>query len=173
VNAGGLLPIALGQVVSASDDRDVVAEHAELIGRVAIAWNELSIMLSMLFELLSGMPSLKAREIYFTPASDSAQRNLLAAAAKVALKPHPDLLKEFNECMDGIRRLSSERNAAIHTSWAFQIPGNAFVPSPAVPTHKALKPDFVLQFQSLKTELNNKWFQLNEIRKKIAKLGPL
>jgi hypothetical protein len=159
--------------MSTSDDRDVVAEHAALIGRVAIAWNDLSYLLSVLFQMLSGMPELKAREVYFTPPSDTAQRNLLAAVAKVALKPHPSILKELADCLDGITRLSGQRNAAIHTSWVISIPGNEFVPSPAVPTHKALKQDFVTQFEALKTDLNNKWFELFEIKKKIAKVGPL
>ena len=158
--------------MSSDEERDIVADHAELIGRVAIAWNDLNHMLSILFQMLSGLPADKARAIYFTPRSDTAQREILTAVGKAALEvAHPALWTSFKICMDGIGPLSGERNAAIHTSWVLVIPENKFAPSPAMPKHKALQTDFAQQFGALKERLGNKFFELNEIRKALLQCG--
>jgi hypothetical protein len=152
-------------------EKDIVAEHAELIGRVTVAWNDLNQILSILFEMLSGLPPEKANAIYSTPQSDRAQRDMLMAVAKIALEPHPSIWLPFKTCMEGINSLSSQRNAAIHTSWVLKIPGNEFAPSPILPKHKALKADFASQFQDLKAALHNKGFELLEIRKRLLDVG--
>jgi hypothetical protein len=153
-------------------DRDFVTEHAALIGRVAIAWNDLNYILSHLFERFSGMPEDKAKALYFLPKSDSMQRQMLMAVAEIALGPYPDLLANFKDCMKQINLLAGERNAAMHTSWAVAIPGNRFVPAPQLPTHGSLKPDFVAQFESLRTRLNDQFFALNEVRKAYERRPP-
>jgi hypothetical protein len=150
-------------------ERDIIAEHAEMIGRVAIAWADLDQILGNLFELFSGLTSDKARAIYFLPKSDRAQREMLRTVAKIALESHPDLWLSFKSAMDGIDTLSGERNAAIHQSWGVQFPDPTFVPSHLTPTHKALKDDFVTQFQSLRTKLGDKFFELLEVRKEFRK----
>lgn len=148
---------------------DFVAEHAVLIGRVAIAWNDLNFILSYLFEQFTGMSKEKSDAIYFLPKSDGTQRQMLSAVAQVALRPYPDILSSFNECMKRINSFAGECNAAMHTSWAVAIPGGHFVPAPQLPTHGSLKPDFVAQFESLKNNLNNQFFALNELRKEFEK----
>jgi hypothetical protein len=152
------------------EENDIVAEHAELIGRVAIAWTDLNHILIHLFQRFSGLPGDKAKAIYFTLKSDSAQRELLNGVAKIALAPHPELWGRFKTCMDKIRSLAGERNAAMHTSWVVSFPGIEFKPSPDMPVHKALQLDFVNQFQSLKENLSKQFFELNEIRKEFEKL---
>lgn len=151
--------------------RDIVAEHAEMIGRVAIAWTDLDQILGNLFELFSGLTPDKARAIYFLPKSDRAQRDMLREVAKIALEPHPDLLSSFKSAIDGIDTLSRERNAAMHQSWGVQFPDPKFVPSHLTPTHKALKADFATQFQSLQRQLNDKFFELFAVRKEFRKLA--
>jgi hypothetical protein len=146
-------------------ERDFVTEHAALIGRVAIAWNDLNHILSHLFQRFSGMSEEKARAVYFLPRSDSTQRQMLGAVAEIALASHPEILAGFKECMKQINALAAERNAAMHTSWAVAISGGHFVPAPQLPVHSALKPDFAAQFESLRARLNNQFFALNEVRK--------
>jgi len=68
-------------------------------------------------------------------------------------------------CMGQINALAGERNAAMHTSWAVAVSGDQFVPVPQIPTHRALKPDFAAQFQSLRERLNDQYLALNEVRK--------
>jgi hypothetical protein len=150
-------------------ESDIVAEHAEMIGRVALAWTDLDQVLGNLFELFSGLTTDKAQAIYFLPKSDRTQREMLRTIAKIALEPHPDLWSSFKSAMDGIDTLSRERNAAMHQSWGVQFPDPKFVPSHLTPRHKALKPDFATQFQSLQKQLNDKFFELLEVRKEYRK----
>jgi hypothetical protein len=150
--------------------QDFVAEHAALIGRVAIAWNDLNFILSYLFEQFTGMTKEKAAAIYFLPRSDSTQRQMLSAVAQIALRPYPDILSSFNECMKRINLLAGERNAAMHTSWAVAIPGGHFVPAPQLPIHGSLKPDFAAQFEALKDNLNNQFFALDKVRREFERL---
>ncbi|MGO9686542.1 MAG: hypothetical protein ACLPTZ_28870 [Beijerinckiaceae bacterium] len=150
-------------------EQDFVTEHAALIGRVAIAWNDLNYILSYLFERFSVMPSDRAAAVYFSLKSDATQRELLMAVAKIALAPHPDILQSFKDCMGQINALAGERNAAMHTSWAVAVSGDRFVPAPQIPTHRALKPDFAAQFQSLRERLTDQYLALNEVRKAFEK----
>jgi hypothetical protein len=152
-------------------ERDFVTEHAALIGRVAIAWNDLNFIVSHLFERFSGMSEEKAKAVYFLPRSDTNQRQMLTAVAEIALAPHPDILASFKECMKQINALAAERNAAMHTSWAVAIPGQHFVPAPQLPTHGSLKSDFAAQFESLRGRLSNQFFALNEIRKAFERVA--
>jgi hypothetical protein len=143
---------------------DIISEHAALIGRVAIAWNDLNHVLSFLFRLFSGMPEDKATAVYLTPKSDSTQRQLLKAVAQIALEPHPEIWQAFKKSLDSINALAGERNAAIHTSWAVQFPEPKFVPAASMPLHGALKPDFITQFEALRDKLSDEFFALNEVR---------
>jgi hypothetical protein len=148
---------------------DIIAEHAALIGRVTIAWNDLNHILGYLFRLFSGMPEDKATAIYFAPKSDTTQRAVLKAVAEIALKPHPDIWQPFKKSLDRINGLAGERNAAIHTSWVVSFPSLKFVPAASIPLHGSLKPDFVAQFEALRGELSNEFFALNEVRKEFEK----
>lgn len=148
-----------------NDAVDFVAEHAALIGRVAIAWNDLNYILSYLFRVFTGMPEDKATAIYFTPKSDSNQRELLMAAAKIALEPYPEIWQAFKKSFDKIKSFAGERNAAIHTSWAVTFPEPKFVPASEMPIHGSLRPDFASQFATLRENLANEFFALNEVRK--------
>ena len=153
-------------------EQDFVTEHAALIGRVAIAWNDLNYMLSYLFQQFSTIPNDRARAIYFSLKSDATQRKVLMAVAKIALAPHPDILHSFKVCMGQIDALAGERNAAMHTSWVVAVSGDQFVPAREIPAHRALKPDFPAQFQSLRERLNDQYFALNQIRKAFEKTLP-
>lgn len=88
--------------VQYQDYQDFVAEHAALIGRVAIAWNDLNHILSYLFQQFSGMPDDKAKAIYFLPKSDSTQRQMLSAVAEITLAPYPEILASFKESIKQI-----------------------------------------------------------------------
>jgi hypothetical protein len=150
---------------------DFVSEHAALIGRVAIAWNDLNYILSYLFQIFTGMPKDRATAIYFTPKSDATQRELLMAAAKIALEPYPEIWQAFKSSFDKIKSFAGERNAAIHTSWAVTFPEPRFVPASTMPIHGSLKPDFASQFASLREKLANEFFALNEVRKEFERVS--
>lgn len=143
---------------------DPITEHAALIGGVTIAWNDLNYILSYLFRIFTGMPEDKATAVYFTPKSDSTQRALLKAVAKIALKSHPKLWLAFKKSLDRINDLAGERNAATHTSWAVQFPDPKVIPASFMPLHGKLRPDFVEQFKALPNKLAEEFLALNEVR---------
>jgi hypothetical protein len=59
------------------------SQHAELVGRVTLAWNHNAYQLLHVFEHLTGLPEPTARAIFFSHRSDRAQRDMIDVVAKV------------------------------------------------------------------------------------------
>ena len=59
----------------------------------------------LMFTALSGLPVRKAQAIYFTLKADTAQRDITAKVAAVALKSKPELLKRFALIMNAVTLL--------------------------------------------------------------------
>jgi hypothetical protein len=133
---------------AAQDDIDA---HAALIGRVAIAWNDLHRVIGQLFEEFCESETAKQR--YWSTRSDSAQRNQAFAAGMAALRLIPELRQRFETAMREINDLAGDRNAALHTYWTRTFPDRKIGAQEQVPKHGRLREDFVTQFIELVTKL--------------------
>jgi hypothetical protein len=140
---------------------ELIARHAELIGRVALLWSDVHQHIGQLFEQFT--PSAEERKRYWDTPSDNAQRQLARAAASVALREYPDLRERFEKTLDEIDRLAGDRNAAIHSYWAIDLPNGKILPHRSVPPHKSLRADFEVQFKQLMEKLSNIWIDLFDL----------
>lgn len=134
--------------MAAQDDIDA---HAALIGRVAIAWNDLHRVIGQLFEEFCDSDAGKQR--YWSTRSDAAQRNLAFAAGMAALRLIPELRQRFETAMREINDLAGDRNAALHTYWTRTSPDRKIGPHEQVLKHGRLREDFVPQFTELVEKL--------------------
>ena len=161
-----------------ADPLDLMAEHAQLIGSVVIAYNRVQWLISVLFVAFSGMPDEQAQDVFFAVKSDGVQRDIALAAGKTALAKHPALWEGFRTVIAEINDLAGERNAAVHTMWAIDSqywggPALFFpkigVASGAIP-HKRLKADFQAQCAELNEKLQRLSVELERLRNAYEKL---
>jgi hypothetical protein len=138
---------------------DPIAAHAELIGRVAMAWNSVQYMIFLLFTRLSGLSPSKAEAIFFALKADAAQRDITSELAAVALKARPPLLARCNTILRDIGKRAGERNAATHTIWEVGAAG-AITPTQGVRVHTKLRADFTVQFRELESALRQHYADL-------------
>jgi hypothetical protein len=140
----------------------IVARHAELIGRVTLMWSDVHALAGQLFEDFCA--SEKARKRYWETPSDRTQRQRLLSVGSVALEDYPDLLERLEKTLAEIDRLAGDRNAAIHTYWAIDLPAGKILPHRRVPSHKCLRADFEVQFNQLLEKLSDHWLSLFDLR---------
>ncbi len=145
-------------MATAKVEVDPIAAHAELIGRVTIAWNDLHRVIGELFEEFSD--SEAARQRYWSVRSDAGQRNLAFAAGMAALRLFPELRQRFETTMVEIDRLAGDRHAALHTYWTRKFPDRKIGPHEQVKRHGRLRDDFVKQFTELVKKLSHYQTQL-------------
>ena len=144
-------------------DPDPIAEHAELIGRVAIAWNDVQRLIYLLFEHFSELPSEKAQAVFGAIGVDRTQRRIVLALGRIAMADDPDLVKRLGKALHALDKMAEERNAAIHTSWGVDLHTRRMAPANNMPVHSALKEDFVAQFTKLRDQLWEHFFTLHNI----------
>jgi hypothetical protein len=140
----------------------VVARHAELIGRVTLMWSDVHAQVGQLFEDFCS--SEEARKGYWETQSDRTQRQLLLSVGSVALQDYPDLRARLEKTLAEIERSARDRNAAIHTYWAIDLPAGKIVPHRRLPSHKRLGEDFEAQFNQLLEKLSDHWLSLFDLR---------
>jgi hypothetical protein len=140
---------------------DIVSRHAELIGRVALQWSAVQQQIGQLFEQFSA--SDEERKRYWDTPSDLAQRRLVRTAGSIALREYPGLLARLEKTLDEIDRLAEDRNAAIHSYWAIDLPNGKILPHRRVPPHKSLRADFEVQFKQLLGKLTDIWIDLFDL----------
>ncbi|MHC2526256.1 hypothetical protein [Rhizobium leguminosarum] len=88
-------------------------EHAALVGAVTLAWNQTVHQLLRVFCHLTGLESPLAEAIFFSPQSDSAQRNLVKrVAAAVGLAEQN--WKTLEKLLKRLEKASRGRNLATH-----------------------------------------------------------
>ncbi|MFZ2081576.1 MAG: hypothetical protein WAV38_33995 [Xanthobacteraceae bacterium] len=141
---------------------ELVARHAELIGRVTLMWNDVHMQVGQLFEDFCA--SAEARKRYWETQSDRTQRQLLLSVGSIALQEYPDLRERLEKTLAEIDRLARDRNAAVHSYWAIDLPGGKILPHRRVPPHKRLRPDFEAQFNELLQALSDHWISLFDLR---------
>jgi hypothetical protein len=143
-------------------DSELIARHAELIGRVTLMWSDVHAQVGQLFEDFCA--SAEARRRYWETQSDRIQRQLLLSVGSVALQEHPDLRERLEKTLAEIDGLARDRNAAIHTYWAIDSPGGKILPHRRVRSHKRLRTDFEAQFNELLHTLSDHWISLFDLR---------
>lgn len=141
---------------------ELVSRHAELVGRVTLMWSDVHAQVGQLFEDFCS--SKKVRKRYWETQSDRTQRQLLLSVGSVALQEYPDLHERLEKTLAEIDRLASDRNAAIHTYWAVDLPTGKILPHRSLPPHKRLRADFEVQFKQLLEELSGHWLSLFDLR---------
>lgn len=90
---------------------ELVASHAELIGRVTLMWSDIHAQAGQLFEDFCA--SAEARKRYWGIRSDRLQRQMLLSVGAVALQEYPDLYERLEKTLAEIDRLALDRNLAI------------------------------------------------------------
>ena len=139
----------------------IFAAHAELIGRVTLMWSDVHAQVGQLFEDFCS--SEEAQKRYWETQSDRTQRQLLLSVGSVALQDYPDLRERLEKTLAEIDRLAGDRNAAIHTYWAINLPAGKILPHRRVPSHKRLRADFEVQFDQLLERLSDHWLSLFDL----------
>ena len=141
---------------------ELVARHAELIGRVTLMWSDIHAQVGQLFEDFCA--SEEARKRYWDIQNDRAQRQMLLSESSFALQEYPDLWERLEKALAAIDQLAGDRNAAVHTYWAIDLPAGKILPHRRVPSHKQLRSDFEAQFSELLNKLSDQWISLFDLR---------
>ena len=111
-----------------------VKMFAGYVGETIWAWNYCHAAFSDLFNILVNPQELMiGHAIWHTSQNDSAQRDFLLAAAKIALKKKPKLLAKVEWAKRSADALSTIRNDAVHTATSFT----------GVPSQLSLTPNII------------------------------
>jgi hypothetical protein len=147
-------------------DNKLYEDHAALLGRVTLEWNNCHLMILRIYHTLSGADWDKACAEYFEQNSDHNRRGITQTRIKEVLNTKNDepMREKGKQLLDSLEKLSDERNLATHTMWAM-VPThtmwtigtlkNEVRPHPAVPLPEKLEEDFESQFRSLTTKLRS------------------
>jgi hypothetical protein len=141
-------------------------DHAALLGRVTLAWNDCHYMVLVIFNTLSDEGWEKVCTTFFEQPSDHNRRRITQTRIKEVLNTKNDepIRKKGTQLLDALDKLAKERNLAthtmwasvpIHTMWTVGTPKNEIRPHPAVPKPENLEWDFESQFKSLTTKLGS------------------
>jgi hypothetical protein len=144
----------------------VIEEHAALLGRVTLAWNDCHYLVLLIFNTLADEGWEKACSTFFEQTSDHNRRGIAQTRIKEVLNTKNDeqMREKGTQLLDKLAKLAVERNLATHTMWAsvpiqtmwtVGAPKNEIRPHPAVPMPKNLEQDFKSQFTSLTTKLGS------------------
>lgn len=141
--------------MSVEDERpkDPIAAHAELIGRVTLAWTHVQYIMFLLFTEITRLPPDAAEGIFFSLKADSAQREITLAVADTLLGDTPSLRDRVKITLREIGNLAGQRNAAAHTIWTIEVPSGGFAPIGGVRKHGSLTDDVPTQFRTLEKAL--------------------
>jgi hypothetical protein len=143
-----------------------IEDHAALLGRVTLAWNDCHYRVLLIFNILSGEDWEKACATFFDQPTDQNRRGITRTRIKKVLDSENDkqLREKGTQLLDALDNSAKERNLAthtmwasvpIHTMWTVGTPKNEIRPHPAVPKPENLEADFESQFTSLTTKLGS------------------
>lgn len=130
--------------------------HAELIGRVILAWNNNVHQLLQIFIHITGLDSPLADAIFFSH-QDRGQRMLIRQlAATVGIEPEAQ--KRLSKLLERLEKVSTGRNLAAHTIFGVSLFDRATgawgpIVVPALRQDTRLEADFTGQFERAEREL--------------------
>ena len=105
-----------------------VDEHIRHVGEITFAWTQLQAALFAIFYALLRREHKLAHGIWHSIRNDSAQRDMLLAAAEAKLsKKHKSVLNQIKWIVDCTSALSTHRNDLTHTPLALDYDGDAGV----------------------------------------------
>ncbi|MGO6982516.1 hypothetical protein [Rhizobium leguminosarum] len=113
-------------------------EHAALIGVVSLTWNQTVHQLLRIFCHLTGLESPLAEAIFFSPQSDSVQRNLIKRVATAVGLAERDQ-KMLERLLKRLEGASRGRNLATHMIFgitAFDQETGIWGPKSSPPSHR-------------------------------------
>lgn len=133
--------------------------HAELVGRVTLAWNAATMQLLRVFCHLTGLGSPLVDTLFFSHKSDRAQRSMIKAVAAIGDLSEADQKALFTILKD-LDAVSVGRNLAAHTIFSVSLVdqetgvwGPRIVPALTPPQDPRLSEDFDAQFAEVEREL--------------------
>jgi hypothetical protein len=135
--------------------------HAELVGQVMLAWSRNTHQLLRVFTHVTGLGSPMAETIFFSHASDAAQRRMLLDLAG-ALGLAPESTEDLEKIFKRLEKVAGARNVAAHTPFGmtlFDLETRAWAPKvvPALGRHvdKRREADVVRQLRKAEIELDS------------------
>lgn len=156
-----------GEAIMALGEKEW-SDHAELIGQVNLAWNQVVHQLLRVFCHLTGIESPLAEAIFFGPQSDNAQRRLIKRVA-YAVELEAESSKRLAKLLDRIDRASAGRNLAAHIIFGVTMfdPDTGAWGAKVVPALKPaqdirLEEDFTAQFRRVHEDLSSIYRDLEE-----------
>jgi hypothetical protein len=160
----------LTQLIQTRTPDDILegsAAHATQIGHIVFAWNRLQERLSDLFALFTGTDERISYAIWRSLTSDRSQREILAAAANIALKDYvrPDSLTDKPSPLDDVNwllvqadALAGARNQTIHAPYRLEMRDGALAVVMNTRAGRLLSdPDLVKEFETYRDEITALW----------------
>lgn len=138
---------------------DPYDEFAKLIGKVSIEYNQAHSFVFKIFWQLSRLHVDHAKAIFFSIKSDTGQRDLTIAFINSLISDDASKKKNIIQSIQNLSKLSSVRNAAIHTIWSYYWDDDDNVVMSfdnfSVP-HKSLEDGKeIIQFKKMLNDLDN------------------
>lgn len=134
--------------------------HAELIGRVTLAWNRNVHQLLQIFCHLTGLGSPLAEAIFFSHQSDSRQRAMLKTVA-AAVELDEVHRRSLDRLLKRLEKVSTGRNLAAHTIFGLSLfdpdtlAWGVKVVAALKEQDRRLDADFVKQFTKVEADLSS------------------
>jgi hypothetical protein len=96
-------------------------EHAlALVGKMVMAWNRLELTWFLIYTcLVYQLPRETAEAIFKRHTTGNGQRELIMTIARVALRPHPEILTFLESASKETNNIATERNDIIHGDYIF------------------------------------------------------
>lgn len=134
--------------------------HAQLIGRLMLAWTRTTHQLLKVFTHLTGLGSPLAETLYFSHTSDAGQRKLLMSLAEtVQLSAGPKA--QLKKLLKRLENVAAARNIAAHTTFALTLfdaesgaRGLKVIPALGQHVDKRRQADVEKQFREANIELD-------------------
>jgi hypothetical protein len=144
------------------------SQHAEVVGRITLAWNAAVYQLLRVFTHLTGLDSPYAEAIFFSHRSDQGQRLLIRRIVNAVELPDP-YKTTLEKLLKRLDKVATDRNLAAHTPFGISLydpqsgQWGARVVAALTPPHDPrLKQDFDAQFRKAEEELSVVGRELNE-----------
>jgi len=138
-------------------------DRGELLGHVALAWNDCHSVVLSIFHTLSGVSWQNASSIFLALKSDHDRRETTLALMDQVLSTDNDrTIREWGTQLLGqLGNLGYEGTVATHTMWVTVMRQRKISPNPDLPKPpKHLKEDFKSQFSKLTTNLRDLFREL-------------
>ena len=155
---------------------DWPSEHAISIGRVALAWNQASYAVYLIFASAVGLEVKAAWAAFWALKSDAGQRDVTLALVQSRLGDTNPLATSLKSSARKLAAISVERNLVVHTPWGITFldtegddPRKWSNPAPLpLVRHPRLQADFAAQCSDIEVRLDELTAELFALAPKIS-----